>query len=272
MTGTTRDVEAIAERLRYIAVEGCIGVGKTTLTHLISKAFQARTVLEVVEENPFLPDFYRDKVAHAFKTQVFFLLSRYKQQEQLLQEDLFRKNTVADYLFDKDQIFAELTLSPSELSLYHSVFAALMQRVRTPDVVVYLHAPMDVVLERIRRRGRAFEVDIDRRYLEDLVTAYNHFFANYPETPGGAPTLIIDTEHLNFPDRDGDIEVVLDALTTFPREGERRRIVSSKDRAGLLSESDRSPSLSLPSIEPARRQLLEKPAGEREAARLRGSR
>lgn len=229
------DLRGIAERLRYVAIEGCIGVGKTTLTRLLSDAFQARTVLEVVEENPFLPDFYRDKAAHAFKTQVFFLLSRFKQQEQLAQEDLFRKNTVADYLFDKDRIFAELTLSDSELALYHSVFTALIPQVRTPDVVIYLHAPMDIVLERIRRRGRAFEVDMDRGYLESLVAAYNRFFAEYPEAPGGAPTLIIDTEHLNFPDRDGDLEVVLDALATFPREGERCRVVrSSPDRPRLL--------------------------------------
>jgi len=221
-------MRAIAERLRYVAIEGCIGVGKTTLTRLLSSAFQARTVLEVVEENPFLPEFYRDKEAHAFKTQVFFLLSRFKQQEQLAQEDLFQKNTVADYLFDKDRIFAELTLSDSELSLYHSVFTALAQRVRTPDVVIYLHAPMDVVMERIRRRGRAFEVDMDQAYLEGLVAAYNRFFADYPDSPGGAPTLIVDTEHLNFPERDGDLEVIFEALATFPRAGERRRIIHSR--------------------------------------------
>jgi deoxyguanosine kinase len=228
------DAREIAERLRYVAIEGCIGVGKTTLTRLLSSAFHARTVLEVVEENPFLPDFYRDKEANAFKTQVFFLLSRFKQQEQLAQEDLFQKNTVADYLFDKDRIFAELTLSDSELSLYHSVFAALIRQVRAPDAVIYLHAPLDIALERIRRRGRSFEVDMDRGYLEDLVAAYNHFFASYPETPGGAPTLIVDTEHLNFPDRDGDLEVILDALSTFPREGERRRVIRSRADAPRL--------------------------------------
>lgn len=223
-----RDVPTIAERLRYVAIEGCIGVGKTTLTHLLSTAFQARTILEVVEENPFLHEFYQDKVAHAFKTQIFFLLSRFRQQEQLSQGDLFQKNTVADYLFDKDRIFAELTLSPSELALYDSVFAALSQRVRAPDVVIYLHAPIEVIIERIRRRGRSFEQDIDPRYLEDLVTAYNRFFSSYPERSGGAPTLIIDTEHLNFPESEGDLGVILDALATFPDGRERRRIISSR--------------------------------------------
>lgn len=212
----------IAARLPYVVVEGCIGVGKTTLTHLLSKTLSARTVLEVVEENPFLPDFYKDKVAHAFKTQMFFLLSRFKQQEALLQGDLFQKNVVADYLFDKDRIFAELTLAPSELSLYDQIFHALRSRVRAPDVVVYLHAPMDVILERIQRRGRSFEVDIDRGYLEDLVAAYNRFFAEYE----GAPVLVVDTAHLDFPSRGEDLAFVLDALRMFPATGERRKVLA----------------------------------------------
>lgn len=228
------DVGTIAERLRYIAIEGCIGVGKTTLTRLLSEALQARSLFEIVEENPFLPEFYLDKETHAFKTQVFFLLSRFKQQEQLTQDDLFQKIAVADYLFNKDRIFAELTLSNSELSLYHSVFAALTQRIRTPDVVIYLHAPMGVILERIRQRGRAFEINIEQDYLEKLVAAYNRFFAEYPDAPGGAPTLIVDTEHLNFPEHDGDLEVILDALTTFPQKGERRRIIRSRGGAPRL--------------------------------------
>lgn len=222
------DPRPASERLRYVAIEGCIGVGKTTLTRLLAAHFQARTVLEVVEENPFLADFYRDKEANAFKTQIFFLLSRFKQQERLLQQDLFQKCTLADYLFDKDRIFAELTLSSSEMALYDSVFSALSQQIRTPDVVIYLHASMDLILERIQRRGRSFEHGLDRGYLEELVAAYGHFFATYPDKAGGAPTLIIDTEHLNFPDQDGDLAVVLDALDTFPAPGERRRVIRSQ--------------------------------------------
>jgi deoxyadenosine/deoxycytidine kinase len=213
-------------RLRYVTVEGCIGVGKTTLTHLLSKTLGARTVLEVVEENPFLPDFYKDRVAHAFKTQMFFLLSRFKQQEALQQGDLFQGVVVSDYLFAKDRIFAELTLSPSEMALYDQIFRALHDRLRSPELVVYLHAPMELILERIARRGRAFEKDIDRGYLESLVDAYGRFFSAYDESP----VLMIDTADLNFPARSGDLDVVLEALTTFPAVGDARRRLTVNGR------------------------------------------
>lgn len=209
--------------MRYVTVEGCIGVGKTTLTHLLSKALAARTVLEVVEENPFLPDFYKDKVAHAFKTQMFFLLSRFKQQEALLQGDLFQGAVVSDYLFDKDRIFAELTLSSSEMALYDQIFRALQSKVRSPDLVVYLHAPMDTILERIARRGRSFEKDIDPGYLRDLVDAYGRFFSSYDD----APVLMIDTSDLNFPANERDLDVVLDAVHRFPN-GVKRHVISGK--------------------------------------------
>ncbi len=214
-------------RLRYVTVEGCIGVGKTTLTHLLTQYLRAKPVLEVVEENPFLPDFYKDQAAHAFKTQMFFLLSRFKQQEALLQGDLFDGVVVSDYLFAKDRIFAELTLSSSEIGLYDQIFRALSQRIRQPDLVIYLHAPMDVILERIARRGRSFEKDIDRGYLESLVDAYSRFFNDFDQ----APVLMIDTSDLNFPDRTGDLDVVTDALNRFPdlaTDGRRRLSLSSR--------------------------------------------
>ncbi len=223
-------------RLRYVTIEGCIGVGKTTLTHLLSKTLQARTVLEVVEENPFLADFYKDPKAHAFKTQMFFLLSRFKQQEGLLQSDLFQGVVVSDYLFAKDRIFAELTLSPSEMGLYDTIFTALHARIRSPDLVVYLHAPMEVVLERIARRGRAFERDIDRGYLESLVDAYGRFFANYDD----APVLMVDTTDLNFPTREEDLAVVLATLLDFPRAGGPRR---HKLTGGGVAKLEKQPSL-----------------------------
>lgn len=220
------------DRLRYVTVEGCIGVGKTTLTHLLSRHLGGHTVLEVVEENPFLPEFYKDKVAHAFKTQMFFLLSRFKQQEALLQADLFSRTLVSDYLFDKDRIFAELTLAPSELSLYDQIFRALSSKVRSPDLVVYLHAPMDVILERIDRRGRSFEKDIDRGYLEELVDAYGRFFRTFD----AAPVLTIDTADLNFPENERDLDVVLRTLGAFPNEHQRRHLVTGK-------RDERQPSL-----------------------------
>jgi deoxyguanosine kinase len=212
------------ERLRYVTVEGCIGVGKTTLTHLLSTALGAKTVLEIVEENPFLPEFYKDKAAHAFKTQMFFLLSRFKQQEALLQADLFEKTLVSDYLFDKDRIFAELTLSSSEMALYDQIFRALSSKVRAPDLVVYLHAPMEVILERIERRGRSFEKDMDRGYLEALVDAYARFFNSYDD----APVLMIDTADLNFPASPKDLDVVLHTLMKFPNGTGRRHLIKGK--------------------------------------------
>jgi deoxyguanosine kinase len=214
------------QRLRYITVEGCIGVGKTTLTHLLSSSLRAKTVLEVVEENPFLSDFYKDQAAHAFKTQMFFLLSRFKQQESLLQTDLFEHVVVSDYLFAKDHIFAELTLSPSELALYGQVFRALQSSIRHPDLVIYLHAPLDHILERIERRGRSFEKDIDRGYLTALVDAYDRFFRTYDD----APVLFVDTTHLNFPSRTEDLATVLHALTTFPNAGARHHRLDAEDR------------------------------------------
>jgi deoxyguanosine kinase len=194
---------------RYVVMEGCIGVGKTTLSHLFSRRLGARVVLEIVEENPFLPLFYQDSVAHAFKTQMFFLLSRFRQQEALMQDELFSHGVVSDYLFAKDRIFATLTLNPSELALYDQVYGVLNTRVPKPDLVIFLQAPMEVILERIKRRGRSFEKNIDVAYLRSLTEAYQQFFAHYTETP----LLVVDTSDLNFPERASDVDLVWDAAT-----------------------------------------------------------
>ena len=193
---------------RYIVMEGCIGVGKTTLSHLLAQRLGGRVVLEVVEDNPFLPLFYQDRVAHAFKTQMFFLLSRFRQQEALAQTDLFSHGMVSDYLFAKDRIFATLTLSQGELALYDQVYTVLNTRVAKPDLVVFLQAPMEVILERIKRRGRSFERNMDAGYLHALVAAYQHFFAHYSETP----LLVVDTVDLNFPERPADVQLLWDAV------------------------------------------------------------
>jgi deoxyadenosine/deoxycytidine kinase len=182
------------ERARYIAIEGPIGAGKTTLAHLLGERMGGRIVAEPVTENPFLASFYDDRRKHAFQTQLFFLLSRYQQQQGLFQQDLFNQVTVADYLFAKDRIFAALNLDPNELVLYEQIYALIGGRTVKPDLVVYLQARQEVLLSRIRRRGREFERHIDPAYLEALSKAYNDFFFHYEETP----LLVVNTSDIDL--------------------------------------------------------------------------
>src|SRR5205814_10715272 len=163
------DLRAVVDlKHRYIVVEGPIGVGKTTLTHALTRRFGARSVFEIVEENPFLASFYQDRNKFAFQTQLFFLLSRFKQQQYLFQQDLFNSVTISDYLFAKDRIFASITLDPNELSLYERVYEHLGPRVLKPDLVIYLQARIEVLLARIKKRGREFERRLDVDYLAEL--------------------------------------------------------------------------------------------------------
>ncbi|MDP6419165.1 MAG: deoxynucleoside kinase [Candidatus Krumholzibacteria bacterium] len=178
----------------YIVIEGVIGVGKTSLSRLLAEEMDARLNLEIVEENPFLSEFYSDPRSNAFKTQVFFLLSRYRQQQSLFQGELFQSRVVSDYHFDKDRIFANINLSDDELGLYNLVADALTPRVPTPDLVIFLQASMDKILERIARRGRPMERDIRRDYLESLAEAYNHYFFHYT----GTPLLVVNTDNIDF--------------------------------------------------------------------------
>lgn len=181
-------------RYRYVAVEGVIGVGKTTLVHRLAQRLDARVVLEEFEENPFLPDFYRDRRAYALSTQLFFLMSRYRQQEVLAQGELFQSRTIADYFFDKDRIFALLTLESHELAVYDRLFEVLRPQVPRPDLVIYLKADLDVVLARIAARDRSYERGMDPLYLRDLSGAYTEFFRSYR----GAPVLTVDTTQIDF--------------------------------------------------------------------------
>ncbi len=184
------------ERPLYVAIEGPIGVGKTTLVERLRERLSARVVLEVVEENPFLPMFYLDRDRYAFQTQIFFLMSRFKQQQELLQPDLFQPSIVSDYHLLKDRIFAQLTLADHELALYERVYQSLEQQIMKPDVLVYLHAPLPVLLERIARRGRPFERDFDAGYLKALSEAYQTFFKRWD----GAPLMRLDNTSLNYAD------------------------------------------------------------------------
>ncbi len=187
---------------RYMVIEGPIGVGKTSLATLLAKKFNGRLILEVVEENPFLSSFYEDRQKHAFQTQLFFLLSRFRQQQEIFQQDLFNSVTVSDYLFAKDRIFACLNLDQNELGLYDRIFDALGNRTTKPDLVIYLQARLDVLFTRIRRRGREFERKIDPAYLEDLIKAYNEFFFHYNESP----LLVINTSDIDFVQNEEDLE------------------------------------------------------------------
>ena len=187
---------------RYIVVEGVIGAGKTSLARLLSERLKARLVLEEVEENPFLKDFYRDRARFAFQTQMHFLFSRYQQQRSLRQMELFRERMVADYLFQKDRIFASLNLSERELALYERLVGWLELEVMKPDVVVYLQASPDVLMERISRRARPYEKEMEREYIRHLNEAYNHFFFHYTE----APLLVVNTNAIDFVNNTEDFE------------------------------------------------------------------
>ncbi len=193
------------ERPRYIAVEGPIGVGKTTLAHLLAERLGGRLVLERADENPFLPGFYAERRKHAVQAQLFFLLSRFQQQQALFQQDLFSQSTVADYLFAKDRIFASLTLDANELALYHQVYDLLGPRVVRPDLVVYLQARVDVLAARIKNRGRDYERGMDGGYLEALAKAYSDFFFHYEDTP----LLVVNTSDIDLEGSDEDVEALL---------------------------------------------------------------
>ncbi len=181
-------------RRGYIALDGPIGVGKTTLAQLLAREIGARLVLEDAESNPFLARFYDEPDKYSFQAQLYFLLTRYRQQRELSQQDLFNQATVADYLIAKDRIFANLNLAPDELTLYEQVYRLLDPQMPKPDLVVYLFARTDVLAERLRKRNRDFERYISYQYLERLSAAYRDFFFYYDE----APLLVVDTSEIDF--------------------------------------------------------------------------
>lgn len=187
---------------RHIVIEGPIGVGKTSLAHLLSKEMNAREILEQVEDNPFIHSFYEDPERFAFQTQIFFLLSRYRQIEDFKQPDLFHKVTLTDYFLPKDRIFATLNLSSSELPLYDQIYSLLNMHLPLPDLVIFLQAQTEILMERIRLRGKAYEKNISWDYLQALNQAYNDFFFHYNQTP----LLVIQTTEIDFVHNRMDLE------------------------------------------------------------------
>lgn len=179
---------------RYIAIEGPIGVGKTSLAQILGKELKARIILEKAEDNPFIHRFYQHPELYAFQTQIFFLFSRYRQQQELFQLDIFSKNTVSDYLFAKDRIFAALNLNDEEFNLYQQVLHLLTGRIPRPDLVIYLQADPKVLFQRIKKRGRDYEKEITSEYLHALIESYNQFFFSYTQSP----ILIIQTNDIDF--------------------------------------------------------------------------
>lgn len=178
----------------YLAIEGVIGVGKTTLARLLQPVFSAQLLLEVFEENPFLSDFYSDRARYAFQTQMFFLLGRYHQQRQAVPEALSRGSLIADYTFAKDALFARLNLVGDELAMYHRVHAALAEKIPAPDLLLYLRADTGVLMERIARRDRPYERGMERAYIDRLNRAYDEFVREYT----ASPVLTVDTDRINF--------------------------------------------------------------------------
>ena len=191
--------------IRHIAIEGVIGAGKTTLAQMLGNRLGAKLVLEKFEENPFLPKFYEDIDRFAFQTQIFFLLSRYKQQQDLFQADLFHRFLITDYIFEKDKIFAYLNLEDDELKLYENVMGTIEHTVPTPDLVVYIQCSVKRLMTNIRSRGREFERNMPEQYIRDLNEAYNYFFFRYKS----APLLIVNASDIDFVHNPADFEDLL---------------------------------------------------------------
>jgi deoxyguanosine kinase len=206
--------EGTVTRPWYIVIEGAIGVGKTTLARMIREHLDASLLLEVFEENPFLSKFYESRARYAFQTQMFFLLSRYRQQQQV--SDLLQRGAlIADYMFAKDQLFAQLNLVGDEWEIYQQLHGALAEQIPVPHAIVYLQANTDVLMGRITQRDRPYERDMDRSYIETLRQTYQSFFDGYLATP----VLTIDTNDLNFVTRPDDFRFVMSQVRSFLQEG-----------------------------------------------------
>ena len=190
---------------RFIAIEGCIGAGKTSLVNLLGKQFDAQVVRELDSENPFISKFYQDRDSFGFQTQVFFLLNRYKQYTGLSQRDLFSSVVLVDYLFHRDRLFASLNLKDQELKLYDQIYSLLRNKVPKPDLVIFLQASTDNLRSRVEKRGREYEAYMDPSYLDSVNKSFNNYFFYYAETP----LLVINTNEIDFVDKKCDLDELI---------------------------------------------------------------
>ncbi|MBN1102508.1 MAG: deoxynucleoside kinase [Deltaproteobacteria bacterium] len=192
----------------YIVIEGPLGVGKTSLARMLAERMGAQTLLEDVEENPFLTKFYQSPRKHGFQTQMFFLLRRYHLALEMGQMGLFQRTTISDFLFDKDQIFARVNLEESELWLYEQLYQILKKRVTPPDLVIFLQARTEVLMHRIKRRNKKYEKNIGYRYLESVNEAFNEFFFHYTE----CPLLVVNASEIDFVHVPEDFEDLVERI------------------------------------------------------------
>jgi deoxyadenosine/deoxycytidine kinase len=198
----------LSEKYRHIVIEGPIGVGKTSLARLIAQRFQAELLLEKPEDNPFLEKFYQEPARYALPTQLFFLFQRIGQLRDLTQRDFFENMVISDFLLEKDRMFANLTLDEEELKLYQQIYQHQRPQTSVPDLVIYLQASPQALIERVQKRATPYEANITESYLSQLSDAYSHFFYHYDD----APLLIVNTEHLNPVDHSEDFELLLNQI------------------------------------------------------------
>jgi len=203
------------EDLRYLVIEGVIGAGKTTLARLLAERFDARLVLEEFEENPFLASFYEDRERWAFQTQLSFLASRFRQQQNLLKRDLFHHLVISDYAFDKDRIFAHLNLEGDERQLYETLYTLMQPSTPVPDLIVYLQSTTERLLQNIRQRGRSYERNMDPGYIDTLNKAYNHYFGHFT----ASPLLIINATNIDFVKNPEDLEALVRQIMSIRHPG-----------------------------------------------------
>ncbi|MBU0505903.1 MAG: deoxynucleoside kinase [bacterium] len=216
----------VLERLKYIAVDGPIGVGKTSLAKMLAQDLEARVVYENPDDNPFIENFYEDVNRYAFQTQLFFLLSRYRQQMSLRQQDLFEQKVVCDYVFSKDLVFARLNLTDDEFDLYYQIYNLLDQRLPKPDVVIFMQAQPDILMKRIKKRSKDYERQITPEYILQVSQAYSQFYFQYTDTP----LLVLNTSGLDFVKHEKDYELLRQELVTLIKSGKDKHYVTIAPR------------------------------------------